>query len=181
MWKAMGVIGQGWALTEQGLPDDGIIRLGEGLTALRSTGARVLLPYFLALLAQAYARAGQVEEGLNILTESQVALDRGAERWFQAELHRLKGELILRRSGPWPDDETGAEECFRQALAIAREQRAKSLELRAAMSLSRLCHRLGKKSEAHRTLADVYDWFTEGFGTPDLEEARTLLEQLSRD
>jgi predicted ATPase/class 3 adenylate cyclase len=180
MWKAMGVIGQGWALTEQGLPDDGIVRLHAGLTALRSTGARVLLPYFLALLAQAYARAGQVEEGLSILKESQVALDKGAERWFQAELHRLKGELILRRPGPRPD-ERGAEECFRQALAIAREQRAKSLELRAAMSLSRLCHRLGKNSEAHRTLADVYDWFTEGFGTPDLQEARTLLEQLSRD
>jgi class 3 adenylate cyclase/predicted ATPase len=181
MWRAMGVIGQGWALTEQGLPDEGIARLCAGLTALRSTGAGVLMPYFLALLAQAYASAGQVEEGLNILAESQVALDKGAERWWQAELHRLKGELILRRSGPRPHDERDAEECFRQALSIAQEQRAKSLELRAAMSLSRLWHRQGKNSEARRTLADAYDWFTEGFGTPDLQEARTLLEQLSRN
>ena len=177
----MGVIGQGWALIEQGLADDGIVRLSAGLTALRSTGARVLMPYFLSLLAQAYASASQVEEGLSILAESQVALDKGAERWFQAELHRLKGEMILRRSGLRPDDERDAEECFRRALSIAREQRAKSLELRAAMSLSRLLGTQNKNSEVPRILSDVYDWFTEGFGTPDLEEARTLLEELSRN
>ena len=89
--------------------------------------------------------------------------------------------MILRRSGLRPDDERDAEECFRRALSIAREQRAKSLELRAAMSLSRLLGTQNKNSEVPRILSDVYDWFTEGFGTPDLEEARTLLEELSRN
>jgi predicted ATPase/class 3 adenylate cyclase len=181
LWRAMGMIGQGWALTEQEMVDDGIARLRAGLTALRSTGREVLMPYFLSLLAQAYASALQIEEGLNTLAESQVALDDGAERWWQAELYRLRGELILRRPRFWTDDEKEAEECFRRALSTAQEQRAKSLELRAATSLSRLWQRQGRKSEARRTLASVYDWFTEGFGTPDLQDARTLLEQLSRN
>ena len=171
-WKAMGVIGQGWALTAEGLLDDGIARLRAGLTALRSTGGEVLMPYFMSLLAQASASAGQIEEGLRLLAEAQVTLDDGAERWFQAELHRLKGELTLLRSDLGPSDEKEAEECFRQALSIAREQRAKSLELRAVMSLSRLWYRQGRKSEARRTLNDLYDWFTEGFGTPNLQEAK---------
>jgi class 3 adenylate cyclase/predicted ATPase len=179
LWRAMGMIGQGWALTEQGVVDDGIVRLRTGLNALRSTGREVLMSYFLGLLAQAYATAGQIEEALNTLAEPQVALDDGAERWWQAELYRLRGELILRRTESGPDDEQEAEECFRQALSTAREQRAKSLELRAATSLSRLWQKQGRKSEARRTLAGAYDWFTEGFGTPDLQDARTLLEQLS--
>jgi predicted ATPase/class 3 adenylate cyclase len=180
LWRAMGMIGQGWALTEQGFVDNGIAQLRAGLTALRSTGREVLMSYFLGLLAQAHASAGQVEEALNTLAEPQVALDDGAERWWQAELYRLRGELTLRRPGFGPDDEKEAEECFRQALSTAREQRAKSLELRAATSLSRLWQRQGRKSEARRNLVEIYNWFTEGFGTPDLQEAKILLEELPR-
>jgi class 3 adenylate cyclase/predicted ATPase len=178
-WKAMGLIGQGWALTAEGRMEDGIARLRAGLTAVRSTGAEVLMPYSMSLLAQAYASAGQIEEGLSSLAEAQVALDESAERWWQAELHRLKGELILLRSGLKPADENEAEECFLQALAVAQEQSAKSLMLRAAMSLSRLRNHKGNKLEARRILAEIYGWFTEGFGTPDLQEAKALLEELS--
>jgi adenylate cyclase len=174
----MGLIGQGWTMTERGLLDDGIAQLRAGLTAVRSTGAEVLMPYFMSMLAHAFASAGQIEEGLSLLAEAQVALDDGAERWCQA-LHRLKGELILKCSGLQPDNENEAEKWFVLACSIAREQRAKSLELRAAMSLSRLWHRQGKKSEARRTLSEIYGWFTEGFATRDLQEAKMLLEDLS--
>jgi len=179
LWRAMGMIGQGWALAEQGMVDDGIARLRAGLTALHSTGREVLMSYFLGLLAQAYAGSGKVEEGLNTLPEPQGPLDDGAERWWQAELYRLRGELILRRPSCGLDDEREAEECFSQALSTAHEQRAKSLELRAAISLSRLWHKQHRAAEARRNLADIYNWFTEGFKTPDLQDARTLLEQLS--
>ena len=177
-WRAMGVIGQGWALTEQGLLDKGIARLRTGVTNLRSMGGEVMMPYFMGLLAQAYASAGQIEEGLSTLAESQVALDDSGERWWQAELYRLKGELLLRRSGLQPDNEREVEECFRRALAIAQDQCAKSIELRAAISLSRLWQRHGKHANARHMLMEIYNWFTEGFDTPDLLEAKALIEQI---
>src|SRR4029077_1963086 len=133
--------------------------LRAGLNALRSTGREVLMSYFLGLLAQAHAAVGQVEEALNTLAEPQIALDDGAERWWQAELYRLRGEMTLRKPGFGPDDEREAEECFLQALSTARERHSKSLELRAATSLSRLCQKQGRQTEARRTLAGVYDWF----------------------
>jgi adenylate cyclase len=180
-WRAMGVIGQGWAMVEQGQLDVGIGRLRTALNSLRSIGGGVLMPYFLSLLAQAYASAGKVEEGLSMLEESQHTLDASGEFWWQAELYRLKGELLLRQTWRRYAEEKEAEEYFKRAHAVAREQRAKSLELRAAMSLSLLWHTRGSKSQARRTLAEVYNWFSEGFGTPDLQEARMLLEQLSRN
>jgi predicted ATPase len=136
-----------------------------------------MMPYFLSVLAQACAGAGQVEEALSILAESQAALEETGERWWQAEIYRLKGELLLRHSTSTPE-ESHAEECFRLALETAREQGAKSLELRAMTSLSRIRQKKGKRAEARHMLAKVYSWFTEGFDTPDLRHANALIEQL---
>jgi predicted ATPase len=134
------------------------------------------LPYFLARLAEAYHLQGQVEEGLAVLAEALAVVDKNDERWWEAELHRLKGELLQQQAVP---DVSQAEICFQQALAVARYQQAKSLELRAAMSLSRLWQRQGKRTEAHQFLAGIYGWFTEGFDTADLQEARALLAELA--
>jgi predicted ATPase len=162
----------------------------------------VLRPYYLALLAEAYGKSGQAEEGLDVLAEALAVVAKTGECWWEAELYRLKGELLLRQAaagrgsftasrgtarGAKADVEatgrsprqTEAETCFRQALAIARRQQAKSLELRAAMSLSRLWQHQGKHEEARRLLAPIYSWFTEGFDTADLQEAKALLEELS--
>ena len=179
LWRAMGMVGQAWATVEEGLLRDGIAQLRAGLSALRSTGAEVVMPYFLSLLAQAYARAGQVAEGISILAEAQAALEDGGERWWQAELYRLKGEMLLRWPGSPGENEMEAEDYLRRAHGVARDQCAKSLELRASMSLSRLWQGQGKNSEARETLAEIYEWFTEGFETPDLREATILLNQLS--
>src|SRR5262249_40136270 len=133
------------------------------------------LPAFLALLAEAYQIQGRVEEGLTILAEALALVDKNDERWWEAELHRLKGELLQQQVAP---DVSQAEVCFQQALAVARPQQAKSLELRAAMSLAHLWQRQGKRAEACELLAPIYHWFTEGFDTADLQEARALLEAL---
>ncbi len=147
----------------------------QGLAAWRATGAEALRPYYLALLAEACGKAGQVEEGLHLLAEAlAVANDTGECRW-DAELHRLKGELLLARSA---EKHAEAETCFRQALAVSRRQQAKSLELRVAMSLVRLWQRQGKRAEAHTLLAPIYGWFADGFDTADLQEAQTLLAEL---
>jgi predicted ATPase len=119
---------------------------------------------------------GQAEEGLNVLAEALAAAHNSGERWWEAELYRLKGELLLARS---TENQTEAEACFHQALDVARHQQAKSLELRAAMSLARLWQRQGKQTEAHDLLAPIYGWFTEGFDTVDLQEAKVLLEELT--
>lgn len=139
--------------------------------------------HLLALLAEAYGIAGQTEAGLDAIAEALEAAHRTGERHYQAELHRLKGEL-LRPKGAKGEADSGAEACFRQAIEIARQQGAKSLELRAVLSLSRLWHTQGaggKREEAHRMLSEVYDWFTEGLDTPDLKEAKALLEELSAE
>ena len=132
-------------------------------------------PYGLALLAEVYGKEGQIEEGLNVLAEALAAVRSTGGYFYEAELYRLKGELLLQQVVP---DEPQAEACFQQALDITRRQQAKSLELRAAMSLSRLRQRQGKRAEAYELLAPIYDWFTEGFDTADLQDARALLEEL---
>ena len=138
-----------------------------------------MLPYFMYLLAEAYGRLGLANEGLRILTDAQAAIDSSGERWWEAELQRLKGELILMQPDTLNSQGTEeAEACFRHALATARAQSAKSLELRAAISLSRLLQRQGKPGDARDILTAVYNWFTEGFDTRDLREAKELLEQL---
>jgi predicted ATPase len=175
-WLAYGTILRGWALTAQGEGAEGIDQMRQGLVAHRATGAGIQRPYFLALLAESYGKAGQLEEGLSLLVEATTQVDNTGERHWEAELHRGKGELLLMQQGQKVGE---AEECFRQALDTARRQQAKSLELRAAMSLSRLWQQEGKQEEAHQLLAGIYGWFTEGFDTPDLIEAKVLLEELT--
>jgi predicted ATPase len=148
----------------------------QGLAAYRATGAELFRTYWLALLAEAYGTAGQVQEGLQALDEALALVDTNGERYWEAELYRRKGELLL-QSGVW-DAAPGAEVCFQQALAVARRQQAKALELRAALSLSRLWRHQGKRAEIYQLLAEVYGWFTEGFATADLHEARVLLGAL---
>jgi predicted ATPase len=177
-WLAGGRIMRGWARAEQGALAVGIPQLREGLTAWVATGSEAHHSYHLALLAEALGRQGQLEEGLGVLAEALALMQRTEEGFHGAELHRLRGELLLRReAGEVAFGE--AEACFRQALTIARQQQAKSLELRAAMSLTRLYQQQGRQAEARPMLGECYDWFTEGFDTPDLQEARALLEQVS--
>jgi predicted ATPase len=145
----------------------------QGIAAWRATGAELQRPYYLALLAEAYEKAGQADEGLRVLAEALTAVHTTGERQHEAELYRLKGELLLQQDVL---DEQEAESCFRQALDVARQQQAKAFELRAAMSRSRLWQQQGKRAEVHALLAPIYGWFTEGFDTVDLQEAKVLLE-----
>jgi class 3 adenylate cyclase/predicted ATPase len=174
---SVGMIRRGWALAKQGAVAEGITQLHQGLATWRDTGTELALPQHLALLADAYRQERQVEEGLHILSEAIAHVDRTGERWPEAELYRLKGEFLLVQTGK-RCKEREAEECFRQALDIARRQQAKSLELRATMSLGRLWQQQGRSAEAHQILAEIYGWFTEGFETLDLQEAKALLEAL---
>jgi len=142
--------------------------------AYRATGAELWMPHYTALLARACEIAGQIEEGLTLLDDALHIVERTGERWFAAELHRRKGQLLLRQGYS-----EAAEELYREALSIAREQEAKLWELRAAASLARLRRDQGRRREARDLLAPVYGWFTEGFDTPDLREAKALLDELS--
>jgi TOMM system kinase/cyclase fusion protein len=175
LYLARGTIQRGWALAEQGQGADGLAQMHQGMAAYQATGSEVFRPYYVAFLAEAYGKTGQAEEGLTMLAEALAAVHKTGERFYEAELYRLKGELLLARSA---GDYTEAEACFRQALDIARQQQAKSLELRAAMSLARLWHQQGKRDEARELLAPIYGWFTEGFDTADLQEAKAFLEAL---
>ena len=177
-WLKHGMILRGWALSARGEGAEGIAQIHQGLVAHRAAGAELQRPYFLSLLAEAYGEVGQPEEGLMVLVEALALVDSTGERNWEPEFHRRKGELLLMQQGK--RQQVGeAEECFRQALDIARRQQAKSLELRAAMSLSRLWQQQGKQEEAHQLLAEIYAWFTEGFDTADLKEAKFLLEELA--
>jgi predicted ATPase/class 3 adenylate cyclase len=175
--SSVGMIRRGWALAQQGAVAEGIRQLQQGLAILRDVGQELPLSHHLALLAEAYRQGGQVEAGLHALAKAFAHLDNTGERYYEAELHRLKGEFLLAQTGK-RCREREAEECFHQALDIARRQQAKSLELRASMSLSHLWQQQGRRAEAHQMLAESYGWFTEGFGTPDLQEAKALLEVL---
>ena len=167
---------RGWALATQGQTAEALAQMRQGLAAARATGAELLRPYSLALLAEAYGHAGHADAGLRLLAEALVVAETNAERWYEAELYRLQGELFLARS---TNQHAEAEACFQHALNVACSQHAKSWELRAAMSLSRLWQQQGKRAEARQLLAPIYDWFTEGFDTDDLQEAEALLEALT--
>jgi len=173
-WGAQGAIFRGWVEVKNGHIAEGIAMLRSGSAAYRDTGAEVWMPYHVALLARAYEIAGQIEEGAGLLDDAVQAVERSGERWFAAELNRLKGQLLLRQGHT-----EAAEEPYRKALSIAREQEAKLWELRAAGSLARLWRDQGKRTEARDLLAPVYAWFTEGFDTPDLNDAKTLLDELA--
>jgi predicted ATPase len=136
----------------------------------------VFRTYYLAFLAEAYGKLGQAREGLTLLGEALAIVHKTGERFYEAEIYRLKGELLLGHSA---ENHGEAEDCFQQALLVARHQQAKSSELRAAMSLARLWQRQGMRAAAYDLLAPVYGWFTEGFDTSDLQEARALLEARS--
>jgi predicted ATPase len=176
LWLAIGMILRGGTLAEQGQGTEGMAQMRQGLAVFQTTGIEAGKPYFLALLAKAYGREGQAEEGLSILDEALAGVQKTGERWWEAELYRLKGELALAASA---EDFAEAEASFQRALDIARRQQAKSLELRVAMSLSRLWQQQGKSDAARGLLAPVYGWFTEGFDTADLQGAKALLEALS--
>jgi predicted ATPase/class 3 adenylate cyclase len=173
-WLAQGIVLRGWALAAQGHGAEGIAQIGEGIGAWRATGAELVQPWNLAQLAEAYARAGQSTEGLHVIMEALTLMGKTEERWWEEELHRLKGELLAHTQDP-----REAETCFHHALTVARLQQAKSLELRAATSLARLWQQQGKRIEARELLAPVYGWFTEGFDTADLQEAKALLDELT--
>ena len=166
----------GWTLAMQGDGEEGIVQIRQGLESQSSTGSILGYPQMHALLAEAYGTIGQVKEGLAALAEAMAMVDNTGERWYEAELHRLKGQLLLQHSA---DNATEAETCFHQALDIARHQQAKSWELRAATSLARLWQRKVKRQDAYDLLAPVYGWFTEGFDTADLKDAKTLLDELA--
>jgi predicted ATPase len=174
-WRALGFVLRGSTLVPQGQAKEGIEQITEGLRTYRATGAEINQSYFLALLAEAHGTMGQLEEGLTVLTEALALVDKTGERWYESEIYRLKGELLLQQNS---DTQAEAETCFHHALDIARNQQAKSFELRIAMSLSRLWQQQSKRQEAHDLLASVYDWFTEGFDTADLKDAKALLAAL---
>jgi predicted ATPase len=174
-FKAVGAMLYGWTLAHQGQVREGVTQLTQGLSAFRASGAALVVPYYLALLAEAYSILGEPETGLGVLTEALALVDTTGERWYDSECYRLKGELLLQQN---TDNRAEAEACFHHALEIARSQQAKSFELRAATSLARLWQRQGKREEAHGLLAPVYGWFTEGFDTADLKDAKALLDAL---
>jgi predicted ATPase len=173
---------RGWAQAEwhpapvERQEEEEMAQMRQGLAAWRTTGAEVFRPHYLTLLSAAYGKAGQAEQGLTALTEALEIVKRTGERWWEAELYRLQGELLLARPVKYHAE---AETHFHQALDVARRQQAKSLELRAAIGLARLWQRQGKRDAARQLLAEVYGWFTEGFDTADLQEAKALLEELA--
>ena len=178
LWLAMGTILAGWTLTEEGEVEKGIIQMRQGIADLRATGAGLWQPCFLALLAEVYGKEGQVQKGLAVLDEAMTIMNKNSENFYEAELHRLKGHMLLSCTGA---DKVEAEGCFRKANEIARAQKAKSLELRAATSLARLWSDQGKSEQARDLLTPIYDWFTEGFDLADLKEAKVLLSELGEE
>src|SRR5207237_2060624 len=174
LWGAQGTIYQGWVKVKNGDLAEGISLLRLGSNAYHATGAEAWTPYYAALLARTCEIAGKIEESLTLLGKALQIVKRTGERWFAAELNRYKGQLLLRQG-----HSEAAEELYRKSLSIAVEQEAKLWELRAAASLARLRRDQGHRGEARDLLAPVYGWFTEGFDTPDLKEAKALLDELN--
>jgi predicted ATPase len=172
-YAAYATILLGWVAVEQGEVDKGIEQMRRGLLAFDNTGAQIRRPYYVGLLALALGKAGQTEEGLELLTQAISVSSARGEGWPEAELHRCRGELLLAQG-----NEQEAEQAFEQAFAVARTQQAKSMELRVMLSLCRLWQQQGNIAQAHHLLAEVYGWFSEGFDLPDMIEARALLQSL---
>jgi predicted ATPase len=176
LWRAIGPLLRGWALAHQGQAQAGIAQITQGLSAFRAAGVEIGRPWRLVLLADAHRATGGLQAGLDVLNEALALVDTTAERWCAAEIYRVKGELLLQCP---VENATKAETCFQQAITIAQNQQAKSFELRAATSLARLWQQQGKRQDAHDLLAPVYGWFTEGFDTADLKDAKALLDTLA--
>ncbi|MBI3757625.1 MAG: AAA family ATPase [Deltaproteobacteria bacterium] len=208
MWLAFGTMTRGLALAWQGRVEEGLAQIHQGMIALQTTGTEIMRADNLARLAEAYGKAGRAEEGLTLLTEALAIIHKTGGCQYEAEVYRIRGELLLAQEGLRPQakglrektEEEGvrlqavgfrekaeeAEKCFYKAIEISQKQQAKSLELRAVMSLARLRQSQAtqdatrvKLDEAHQMLAEVYNWFTEGFDTKDLREAKALLEELA--
>ena len=178
-WLSGGLLCHGWAMAREGLLENGIAQMKQAWEVSQSTGAKVLQTFFLGLLADVYGKADQSKQGLTLLEEGLRAVETTGECLYEAELHRLKGELLLKDEGAEANAVIESPEaCFIKAIEVARAQQAKSWELRATMSLCRLWRAQGKVVEARRRLEEIYGWFTEGFDTTDLKEAKTLLEEL---
>jgi predicted ATPase len=177
LYQAMATVMRGWALLSEGRDAEAIEEMREGLAALQATGTELVRPHFLGLLAEALGHARQPEEGLRAVDEALSVIRRGGEGYYEAELYRLKGELLLIQAAPNALAE--AEACFHQSIKIAQRQKANSWELRAVMSLSRLYQSESKQEEARTLLARIYSTFTEGFATMDLREAKALLDEWS--
>jgi predicted ATPase len=175
-WAAYGTSLRGWALAMQGQGEEGPAQVREGIAAWRATGAVILVPYFCTVLAEVYDHLGHTEDGLQVLAEAHTLVAQHEERYWEAEIARLRGVLLLKHPVQQQEE---AETWLRRALDVARRQEAKALELRAAMSLSRLWQQQGKQAEARALLAPIYGWFTDGFDTADLQEAQALLEALA--
>ena len=176
IWKALGTMEKGCALALSGKASEAIQMIASGSTTYRSTGSRVYLPFFLSHLSRAHAELGQFDDAWRCIGEVMTAIETTNERWVEAEVHRTCGEIVLLSPDP---DAAKAQVYFERALAVAREQQAKSWELRAAMSMARLWRHQGKRNEARDLLAPVYGWFTEGFDTRDLKDAKASLHALA--
>jgi predicted ATPase len=175
LWKALGMLHQGSVLALTGKASDAVHKITAGIAAIRTTGATHWVPTYLSYLTRAHAELGQLDDAWRCIGEAMTAVETTKERWCEADIHRTAGEIALLS----PErDATKAEAYFERALIVARQQQAKSWELRAAMSLARLWRDQGKTAEAREVLTPVYGWFTEGFDTRDLKEAKALLEQL---
>ena len=190
LWLAQATALQGWALTEQKQVEAGMAKLRHGLATYQAMGAEVWRPYFLILLSEGYGKKAEVEEGLTSLGEAIAAVGKTGGHLYEAELYRLNGELLLAQARCHADlqsqrsrteIEAEAEAWVQHAIKTARNQQAKSLELRATKSLASLWQQQGKRAEAHKLLSDVYSWFTEGFDTKDLQEAKALLDELGEN
>jgi predicted ATPase len=175
-WAALGTSLRGWALAMQGQGEAGMAQIRQGTAAMRATGAAVFVLYFGTLLADVCDHLGHTEDGLQALAEAHTIVEQHEERWWEAEVHRLRGVLLLRPTMP---QQVEAEAWLQRALDVARRQEAKGLELRASMSLARLWQQQGKRDAARQLLGEVYGWFTEGFDTADLQEAKALLQELA--
>jgi predicted ATPase len=174
-WFAWCSILRGWARAAQGMHAEGLAEMRQALAAYRLTESALDWPLCLALLAEVHGNTGQADAGLRMLGEALAAVATTGEQFYEAELYRLQGELVLARA---VDQQQEAEACFQQALTVARQQEAKWLELRAAMSLARLWQQQGQRTAAYDLLTPIYGWFTEGFDTADLQDAKALLEEL---
>ena len=175
MFRARSEIYLGWAQVMAGDLDDGIARMRHHRLELKAAGSELHCDYYLALIATALGRNGRFDEGLGTIDESFPFIERTGQRLYEAELHRLKGELLLAQNA---SNAAQAEQSFRTAIDISRRQKAKSWELRATTSLARLLDKQGKRDEARAMLAEIYNWFTEGFDTADLKDAEALLAEL---
>jgi predicted ATPase len=175
-WKALGTAVRGWLFAATGRASDAVRALTSGITSLRSAGATLYEPMHLQYLAMAYAELGQIDDARRYIDDAIEKVETSNERWCEAEVHRIAGEIALKSSAPDPEK---AEAYFERALAVARQQQTKSWGLRAAMSMARLWRDQGKRDEARELLAPVYGWFTEGFDTLDLKQAKALLDELA--